>query len=155
MGSTDTSSAPGGPALTSPLKVVAVLLALTGLVTILYWVAYFTTGAVQSESSTVYIAFENSFPAADAWMSLCCFLGAAGLFSRREAGRQRGLLFGLAAGSAMIFLGLMDVLYNLEQGMYLKMSTEMGLEVLINVWTLGFGAFLLVFLWSRRKTLLG
>ncbi len=128
-------------------RVLAVLLGLTGLVTVLYWVLYFTTGAVQAETSAVYIAFENSFPAADGWMSLACFLGAAGLWLRRHW----GLLFSLCAGSAMIFLGLMDVLFNLENGMYAVIAGEMAFEILINVWTLGFGAFLLAFLWPRRR----
>ncbi len=145
--------APQTAACAAPLpgsvKAVAMLLDLTGLITVLYWVLYFTSGAVQAETSAIYVAFENSFPAADGWMSLACFLAGAGLLLRRHW----GLLFGLSAGSAMIFLGLMDVLFNLEQGMYLALSGEMVFEILINVWTLGFGIFSLWFLWSRRKLL--
>jgi len=131
------------------VKATAILLGLTGLMTVVYWVLYFATGAVQAETSPVYIAFENSFPAADAWMAAACFVAAAGLLARRHW----GLLFGVCAGSAMIFLGLMDVLFNLEQGMYAAMNAEMAFETLINAWTLGFGAFVLWFLWSRRKIL--
>jgi hypothetical protein len=133
------------------IKVIAWLLDLTGLLTVAYWVVYFTSGAVQVQHSEVYIAFENAFPAADGWMALACFLGAAGLRLRRPW----GLLFGICAGSAMIFLGLMDVLFNLQHGMYAVISAEMAVEILINIWTLGFGAFVLRFLWSKRKVVLG
>jgi hypothetical protein len=136
--------------LPTSVKVVSVLLDLTGVMTVVYWVLYFATGVVQAETSEVYIAFENSFPLADAWMAAACFAGAAGLFLRRHW----GLLFGICAGATMIFLGCMDVLFNLEQGMYAVMNGEMVFETLINVWTLGFGAFVLWFLWSRRKLLL-
>lgn len=142
------SVAPAFPAQPAPVsaKVVAALLAFTGLVTVLYWILYFFTGSVQAGTSAVYIGFENSFPLADGWMALACFLGAAGLWRRHSW----GLLFGLAAGSANVFLGLMDVLFNLENGMYAVVSGEMAFEILINVWTLGFGVFLLWFLWTRR-----
>lgn len=136
--------------LPTSVKVVSILLDLTGAMTVVYWVLYFAAGAVQAETSEIYIAFENSFPAADAWMSAACFIGAAGLLLRRHW----GLLFGICAGATMIFLGLMDVLFNLEQGMYAVMNGEMVFETLINVWTLGFGVFVLWFLWSRRKLLL-
>jgi len=136
-------------AIPGAVKVVAYLLDATGLLTVVYWILYFATGMVQAESSEIYIAFENSFPAADGWMALACFISAAGLLLRRHW----GVLFGIAAGSAMIFLGLMDVLFNIEQGMYAVITAEMAVEILINVWTLGFGAFVLWFLWSRRSEL--
>ncbi|MCL6580822.1 MAG: hypothetical protein K6U08_04300 [Firmicutes bacterium] len=143
----ETSPLSRAGALPLSAKVMAVLLSLTGLLTVLYWVLYFFAGAVQVEASEVYVAFENAFPAADGWMALACFLSAAGLLGRRPW----GLAFGLCAGSAMIFLGLMDVLFNIEQGLYAVRSLEMSLEILINIWTLGFGAFTIWFLWTRRK----
>lgn len=151
--STGAKAAPAAKAGAAPkaslsAKVIGTLLALTGVLTVTYWILYFFAGAVQAETSAAYVAFENSFPAADGWMSLACFLGAAGLYLRRSW----GLLFGLSAGSAMIFLGLMDVLYNLENAMYASMTGEMVVETVINVWTLGFGVFCLWFLWSRRRT---
>lgn len=131
------------------LKAVAILLSITAVCTIAYWVVYFTSGAVQADHSEIYIAFENAFPAADGWMCLACFLATAGLLR----GRSWGVLFGVAAGSAMIFLGLMDVLFNLEQNMYALGGAEMAVESFINVWTLGFGSFVIWFLWSRRRLL--
>jgi len=139
----------GAAPVPTSLKSVALLLYLTGILTVVYWVVYFTSGAVQAESSEVYIAFEDAFPAADGWMTLACFLAGAGLLR----GRAWGLLFGVAAGSAMIFLGLMDVLFNLQHGMYALGGVEMAIETVINVWTLGFGSFVIWFLWSRRRLL--
>lgn len=64
--------------------------------------------------------------------------------------RSWALLFGLLGASALIFLGLMDVTYNINQDMYHRMTPEMVFEALINVWTLGLGALLIPFLWKRR-----
>jgi len=73
---------------------------------------YFTSGDVQVRHDEVYLAFENAFPLADAWMAFCALLGAIGLWQRRNW----GFLFGLLAASSAIFLGLMAVLFNLQQG---------------------------------------
>lgn len=128
------------------MKVMAGLLLFTAVATVLYWVLYFTTGAVQAEASEVYKAFEDSFPPADMWMSACAVAAAVGMLRRRSW----ALLFGLLAASSLIFLGLMDVTYNVNQRMYARMTPEMILETVINVWTLGLGTLLIPFLWGRR-----
>lgn len=135
----------GGPA-GRELQVMAGVLFFTAGMTVLYWVLYFTTGAVQAETSEVYKAFEDAFPPADMWMSACAVAAGVGLLRRRSW----ALLFGLLAASALIFLGLMDVTYNINQDMYHRMTPEMVFEALINGWTLGLGALLIPFLWKRR-----
>jgi len=98
----------------------------------------------------VYLAFERAFPLADAWMAACSLLGAIGLWRRRPW----GLLFGLLAASAQVFLACMDVLFNLNEGNYAIVSTAMAAEVLINVVLLVGAPLLIVFLWRRRRSLL-
>jgi len=117
--------------------------------TVLYWLLFFATGAVRSSDDPVYLGFERAFPAADAWLAIAAVVSAEGLRRRRAW----ALLYGSAAGSAFIYLGLMDTLYNLEHGMYFHPSAEMLTEALINVSCFVSGPLLMWYVWRHRKWL--
>jgi hypothetical protein len=112
-----------------------------------YWIVFFTSGDVQVRTDAVYIEFEKAFPAADGWMALCALLGAIGLWR----GREWGLLFGLLAASSSIYLGLMDVTFNLNEGIYLIGGAETALEIAINLLTIGLGPVIIIYLWRNRR----
>jgi len=132
------------------LNVIIGLLFFATAATILYWIAFFfIPGSVQASDDPCYIVFELSFPLADGWMALAAFLGGIGLIKRRDW----GLLFAFMAAGAAIFLGLMDVLYNLEHGMYTRLSGEMLIEIAINVLLLSLGPVIAAYLWKHRKSL--
>ena len=129
-------------------RVHATAIVVLALGTIAYWAAYFGAG-VQTTSDPVYVGFENAFPAADGYMT-ACWLAAAALLWR---GRASAVAVGIAAGSAMVFLGLMDTLFNLEHGKYATMTPEMAAETVINVACLTFGPFTMIRLWRIRGRL--
>ncbi len=131
------------------IRAVAALLWVSVAADVLYWLVFFTSGAVRTSSEAAYLAFERAFPAADAWLGLCAAAAAITLPRRRP----RAVLWGLLAGSAFIYLGLMDTLYNLENGKYGSIDAAMAIEVAINVFSLGFGAFLIAYLWRNRRWL--
>jgi hypothetical protein len=124
---------------------------IAALGTIAYWITYFTAGAVQTAADPVYIGFENAFPLADGYMA-ACYITAASLLLR---GRATAVPVGIAAGSAMVFLGLMDTLFNLEHGKYAEMTAEMAVETVINVVSLTFGPYTMIRLWRARRRLEG
>jgi hypothetical protein len=128
-------------------SVVIGFLWLSAAVTALYWISFFTGGEVQSSEDPCYLVFESAFPAADGWMAIAFVAAAEGL----RRGREWAVLFGIAAGSAAIYLGCMDVLYNLEHDMYESLSTPMLGEVVINVYSFGFGTFLMRYFWAHRR----
>ncbi len=138
------------PAHPRGLSGIIALLLLTFIATLAYWVIYFTSGDVQVRQDEVYLAFENAFPAADAWMAACALLGAVGLWRRRPW----GLLFGLLAASSAIFLGLMDVTFNLNEGIYAIGGAETAIEVIINVFCLAAGPLSILYLWANRQALI-
>jgi len=109
------------------LPAISGLLLFAFFATVAYWVVFFTSGDVQVRSDEVYLAFERAFPLADAWMALCALAGAVGLWQRRAW----GFLFGLLAASSAIFLGLLDVLFNRNQGIYALGGMETALEIAI------------------------
>ena len=128
-------------------RVVIGLLWLSATVTVLYWVTFFASGDVRSSEAECYLVFERAFPAADLWLAATCVAAAEGLRRRREW----AVLFGIAAGSAAVYLGCMDVLYNLENGMYAVWSAPMAGEIVINLFCLTFGPFLLGWFWRNRS----
>jgi hypothetical protein len=116
---------------------------------LLYWVLFFTTGEVQTSQDPMYLDWERSFPAADAWLGIAAVACAEGLRRRRAW----AVLYGIAAGSAFIYLGLMDTLYDLEHGLYLHPDGAMLGEIAINVVCFSFGPFLMWYVWRHRRWL--
>ena len=131
--------------------VVGVMLFAAAL-TIAYWVLWFGGGRslLASSQAASYFVFENAFPAADAWLVLTLILGAIGLMGRKSW----GLLFSLLAGGAGIYLGCMDVLFDLENGIYLIPKgadpSSAIIEMCINVLTFGLSIIISIYLWRNR-----
>ena len=136
------------------LTIVAVLMLLTAVGTLLFWVTFFADLEVQrsgylASRCDAWFAWEMSFPLADAWMAATAILGAVGLWRLRPT----GLLFGLVSGGAMVFLGLIDVLFFLENGLYVPLTGEVAVELFIHIWTAAFGLFAIVYVWAQRTLL--
>ncbi|HEX8972850.1 hypothetical protein [Oryzihumus sp.] len=127
--------------------VLGVLLVLTAVVTVAYWVDFFLRGTVQVVEEEWYLRFERAFPAADGWMAACALAAAVGLFQ----GAGYGVVFGLLAGGALVFLGLMDLTFNLQNHLFrlLPRSGQMWVELVIIVWCLTLGAVLALYLAGR------
>ena len=136
------------------LRVIAVLMLLTAVGTLLFWVTFFADleaqrGGYLASQCDAWFAWEMSFPLADAWMAATAILGAVGLLRMRST----GLLFGLVSGGAMVFLGLMDALFFLQNGLYLPLTGEVAVELFIHLWTAAFGLFAIACIWARRALL--
>ena len=127
--------------------VAVAFLLLASVGTVVYWTVFFTSGALHVRGDAAYLAFERSFPLADGWMAVCALLGALGLWRRRSW----GLLFGLLAGSSLVFLGCMDVMWNLNEGSYAIASGAMAAETVINAFCLAGGPWLITHLWRHRQ----
>jgi hypothetical protein len=132
------------------LGAVVALLGVTALATAAYWIVFFTSDALHVRGDAAYLAFEQAFPLADAWMASCAALGALGLWR----GRPWGWLCALLAASSLVYLGCMDVLFNLNAGHYSIASGAMLAEMCINAWSLVVGLLLVAYLWSHRGALL-
>lgn len=135
------------------VPLVAGILLFAAMMVVLYWVMFFSgSGAVTNEDW--YMIFERAFPAADAWLAITALLGCVGLLRRKPW----GVLFTLLAGSASIFLGLMDVLFDLENRIYTYYFAlapgEVSTEIAINMLTLVLGPVLIWYVWTRRESLL-
>ena len=120
--------------------------------TLAYWLVWFGIDReiLASAHTDSYYAFENSFPVADAWMVACGVAACIALVRRRAS----SLLWIIAAGATSIYLGLLDVLFDLENGIYRSPDTGGVLvEVAINVLTLAFGTVIMIWAWRMRRAL--
>jgi len=130
-------------------------MAVTAIGTLLFWVTFFAdleaqrTGYFASQSNS-WFAWELSFPLADGWMSLTALLAAVGLWRMRPL----GLFFALVSSGAMVFLGLMDALFFLQNGLYAPINAEVAVEMVIHIWTVAFGLTAMVTVWRHRYALL-
>jgi membrane protein DedA with SNARE-associated domain len=65
--------------------------------------------------------------------------------------RDWGFLFMLLAGSSAIFLGLMDLLYDLKHDMFVPLTTEAAIELIIVLLLLLLGSGVIVTMWRVRR----
>jgi len=122
------------------------------LATLAYWIVWFGVDRelLASAHTESYYAFENSFPAADTWMVACGVAAILALVRRRAS----SLFWIIAAGATSIYLGLLDVLFDLENGIYRSPDTGgVCVEVAINVLTLVFGTVIVIWAWRSRRQL--
>ncbi|WP_107940201.1 hypothetical protein [Stenotrophobium rhamnosiphilum] len=131
--------------ITTRDRVHAGFMVFTTLATLAYWLVYFMSGATMVRTDNVYTSFENAFPLADAWMAVGYLLAASFLLK----GDRRAVLWGICAGSAMIFLGAIDILFNIEQGLFTHGSAEMAAEIAINIYCWTFGPFTIWRMWKH------
>jgi hypothetical protein len=130
-------------------SMATLLLVAAGLI-VAYWVAWYThRSVVASETSVPYVQFENAFPLADGWLALCLVAAAHALVTRRRA----AVFWLLAGGGAGLYLFGMDVLYDLEHGVWSKGANGI-VELIINVLTLGLSLFVLRWTWANHAELL-
>jgi hypothetical protein len=144
------TTAAGTPVEERSRRAMAGLLLAAALLTIAYWVAWLThRSLVASETGAAYTQFEDAFPLADGWLALCLVAASYCLLTARRA----ALFWLLAGGGAGLYLFAMDVLYDLQHGVWGKGSNGV-IELIINLVTLGLSLFVLRWAWVRRDDLL-
>jgi hypothetical protein len=120
-----------------------------------YWLFWFAVpGVVQSRTPidtdyAVYMGYELAFPLPDAFVAIAALVGVIGLWKMKDWGFLSMLL---AAGGAF-FLGLEDLLFDLENRMFVPFDEAAGIELAIVLVILSLGPIMTVLLWKHRKEL--
>ncbi len=121
-----------------------------------YWFFWFAVpGVVQSRTPAdpdfaVYSGYELAFPLPDAFVAIASLVGVIGLWKMKDWGFLSMLL---AAGGA-IFLGLEDLLFDLENNLFVPFNGAAGIELAIVLVILSLGPTMTVLLWKHRKELI-
>jgi hypothetical protein len=123
-----------GPA---QMRVVAWVQLTTAGGLLLYWSLFFTIGLAPSAPPPGYFAFQHSFTFPDIILALAFVRAGILLLSAEIARRDRGRDLSLICASALLFLGLLDVSFNLQNGIYATRSIDTVLEIAVNVWCIG------------------
>lgn len=136
-------------------KPLAAYMFVVSAVTTAYWVTWFLIPGGQQALAAMpgelcHATFENAFPVADGWMALCAAMAGWRLLK----GRPQAIPWLFMAGSAGMYLLGMDVLYDLQNGVYGRLSDPavtdaVATEMLINLGTLIFAAWSLI--WASRN----
>lgn len=117
------------------VKTIAVLELLTGAGLILFWIVFFTIGLAPENPPPCYFAYEHSFPLPDIIMAI--FMLASGILLLKKMGLGKTL--SLACAGGLIFLGLLDFSFNIQNGVYMISTMDMLLNAFINFWCVVFG----------------
>ena len=121
-----------------------------------YWFFWFVLpGVVQSRMPTdpdfaVYSAYELAFPLPDAFVAISALLGVIGLWQMKDW----GFLFMLLAAGGTFFLGLEDLLFDLENNLFVPFNAAAGIELAIVLLILSLGPVMTFLLWRQRKELI-
>ena len=111
-----------------------------------FWIYFFLVENKNPEKSAVYLGFERSFPVPDlGWLIPTLILASIGLFSDLPF----GLFFTITSGSALIFLGLLDISFNAQNGGYTTNLSDTLMNIFINAVCIIFGPIFLVFAWKQ------
>ncbi|TFG15892.1 MAG: hypothetical protein EU535_00620 [Promethearchaeota archaeon] len=118
--------------------IIAILEILLGFGFIGFWGIFYFTEYKKPTMDESSFKHEKSFPLPDlGWITPCLFIaGIGGLM-----GYEFGFFFSALAGSGMVFLGLIDLAYDLQNKFY----TPLGL-VIILIMLIG-GPILIFFAW--------
>jgi hypothetical protein len=121
-----------------------------------YWFFWFAVpDVVQARTPAdpdfaVYSGYELAFPLADAFVAIAALIGVIGLWKMKDWGFLSMLL---AAGGAF-FLGLEDLLFDLENNMFVPFNGAAGIELAIVLVIMALGPIMTVLLWKHRKELI-
>jgi hypothetical protein len=106
---------------------------------VLYWLSFFLGGEVHAAENDCYLIFERNFPAPDVFTAIAGLVCAEGL----RRGRSWAPVWGGVAAGGILFLGFIDVSYNVWNGMYARLSVAMLMENVINLFCFTFGPYVL------------
>ncbi len=118
-----------------------------------YWYAWFLAPEiVQARTPSepdfaIYVAYEQAFPLPDAFVTLASLVGVIGLWRMRDWGFFSMLL----AGGGALFLGLEDLLYDLQHGMFVPFTGAAAIELAIVLVIMALGPVMTVLLWKHRR----
>jgi hypothetical protein len=117
----------------------------TGIV--VYWVSVFLGLFKAEDIIPGYTHWFMSFPIADLWIAICALLSSVYLLKNDS----KSSLFGLLAGSSLIFLGLYALLYGINTGLLFILTTDEIIEIAIKVYCLSVGTLSIVYFWRRLR----
>ncbi|NVM27725.1 MAG: hypothetical protein HWN65_02695 [Candidatus Helarchaeota archaeon] len=123
---------------------IAILEIIFAIGFVVVWIYLFKVEFKKPDKTEVYLGYEKSFPLADlGWITPTLLISGIGLLM----GERFGVFFAIIAGSSLVFLGVLDISFNLQQKGYTKNKSDTIFNLFINLVCVIFGPILMVFGW--------
>ena len=119
---------------------IPILSIITAAGLVLFWIGFFTIGLAPENPPDGYFVYEHSFPVPDIILAIVLIAGSVLYMT----GGAHGNTLLVAGGGAMVFLGVLDISFNLQNGMYSISVMDMILNAFINLWCVIFGVLIVV-----------
>lgn len=116
-------------------RLIASLQIVTAVGLILFWIAFFTVGMAPDRPPACYMAYEYAFPLPDVLLAVLLLVTGILLMKNSLTGRKLSLV----AAGALIFLGVLDFSFNIQNGIYTSSTLDLVINAFINLWCVGFG----------------
>ena len=123
---------------------IASLEIVTAVGLLLFWIAFFTVGMAPEKPPACYFAYEHSFPLPDGLLAILLLIAGILLMKNKPLGKKLSFV----AAGALIFLGLLDFSFNIQNGVYIASIVDLILNAFINLWCVGFGLAIIL---SRKS----
>jgi hypothetical protein len=117
------------------MTAIAILELATGVGLILFWIGFFTIGLAPKDPPKGYMEYEHSFPLPDGLLALLMLAAGILLLLNNPWGSHLSLI----AAGALVFLGVLDFSFNIQNGVYKISKSDLILNAFINLWCVGFG----------------
>jgi hypothetical protein len=117
------------------LTTIAILELLTGVGLILFWIGFFTIGLAPKNPPKGYMEYEHSFPLPDGLLAVLLLTAGILILLNIPVGRNLSLI----AAGALLFLGVLDFSFNIQNGVYKISKSDLILNAFLNIWCVGFG----------------
>ncbi len=111
------------------IRTIAVLQLIMALGLILFWVGFFTVGMAPENPPPCYFAYEHSFPVPDIIMALALIVSSVMLFK----GNPLGKAISLVCAGSLFFLGVLDMCFNYQNGVYAASTMDLVSNLFINI----------------------
>jgi nucleoside-diphosphate-sugar epimerase len=122
-----------------PLHIIARLQFLTAAGLLIYWPLFFTIGLAPEVPPFGYFVFQHSFVVPDVMLGIAFIRAASWLLSEDFPKRRRGRSLSLVCSGALLFLGMLDISFNVINSFYSLLPLDTIVELAVNAWCMGFG----------------
>jgi hypothetical protein len=122
------------------MRSAAIIELVTGAGLLLFWAGFFTISLAPANPPECYLAYEHSFWLPDIILAVALITAAVRLWQGKTPGRSLSLI----CAGAMVFLGVLDFSFNIQNGVYASSTLDLILNAFINAWCVAAGAYLSV-----------
>lgn len=127
-------------ATTANVKRMAQLQFATGIGLLVFWAAFFTVGLAPANPPPGYLQFEHSFTVPDIILALALIVASRWWLAPHPK-PERARALSLVCAGMLLFLGMLDISFNLQNGMYAIGVVDAILALAINAWCILFGGY--------------